>query len=463
MGKLLAGAAKTDITPSQELLDRLSTVNPRSSFRGVYKHIYMRCAAFSDGKDTFFVFGCELGSFPAQRRFREKMQREFGVHPDAVMLGNTHNHQCVNAGDNDESPMPRKGPAPAEPSPMDLLNEELIGFFHDRALEAARAAMAALVPARMGFASGESHINASRDWATPIGGLQNSDYSGYSDRELPVIKVEDLEGRTIALLTNFGVHSNVMYSLRFNGGFPYLSGDLGGEIMEYVENALAGQGICIWTEAAAGDQNPLFTSFLFGCKALPDGSFVKTQQDMQAETALMLLEHMAQVQGLEILTTAKKIRTMTEDFDLRFGRVERQIPGVVNLRTRFGLVFAAGGDESGPVKMEVSREELEALEPMPADPVTFKFHLVLFNGFAFCGVNTEPYSWLGRLIKDTVPAAGAMVFAIDAGHVGYIPDVRKAEKLGFGTLDSHAESPWDTERAFYESFRDLGRRLEQKD
>ena len=56
----------------------------------------------------------------------------------------------------------------------------------------------------------------------------------------------------------------------------------------------------------------------------------------------------------------------------------------------------------------------------------------------------------------------AFKIAIDAGHVGYIPDVRKSEYAGFGTLDSKAQSPWDTERVFYEGFRDLAEKIEKE-
>ena len=58
-------------------------------------------------------------------------------------------------------------------------------------------------------------------------------------------------------------------------------------------------------------------------------------------------------------------------------------------------------------------------------------------------------------LKDVLPYPKAMVFAIDGGHLGYLPDVRKAEYAGFGTLDSHAKTPWDVEKAIYEGFRDL--------
>lgn len=463
MGKLLAGAAKIRLTPPQSILDEMTANDSYTSFKGVYKDVYARCIALSNGTETFLVYSVELGSFPAQRRFRELVQQELGIHPDAVMLGNTHNHQCVNAGDDSEAP-PKSGDqinAPKNPV-LEEINERLIQFFHGRCLQAAKEAIAKMVPAKMGYASGESYINASRDWDTPIGGLQNSDYSGYSDRELVVMKVDSLDGDPIGMVVNFGVHSNMLYIYRFNDEFPLICGDIAGEIMEFVENASAGRYVCAWVEAAAGDQNPLMMGASFGVQANPDGSFTRTQKNLSAESTIVLMEHLAQTQGLEILKTARKITAMTSDFELKHIRCEYPIPGIVNARTYFNLAFKGGDDTSGKTKFEVTPDEYAAMERIPADPLVFKFHLAVLNGLAFCGINTEPYSYLGRIIKDVLPYPKAMVFAIDAGHLGYLPDVRKAEKLGFGTLDSHAETPWDVERAVYEGFRNLARELEKK-
>ena len=39
---------------------------------------------------------------------------------------------------------------------------------------------------------------------------------------------------------------------------------------------------------------------------------------------------------------------------------------------------------------------------------------------------------------------------------------RQIRLAGFGTLDSKAQSPWDTERVFYEGFRDLAEEIEKE-
>lgn len=451
MGKLLAGAAKVRISPPQQWLDEMTELGSYTSFKGIYKDVYVRCIALSDGEKQFLIYSIEMGSFPGQRIFRQRLEQELGIDPNAVMLGNTHNHQMVGASDPAEQPpgMDRKGPR----TKLDDINDRLMDFFHDRAMEAAREAISKQVPAKMGYASGESYINASRDWDTPLGGLQNSDYSGYSDRELVVMKVDTVGGEPIAMLVNFGVHSNMLYVYRFNDEFPYICGDLGGEIMEYVENATAGSYICGWVEAAAGDQNPLFMGALFEAKPDKDGKFHSKVNQLEAKSTIMIMEHLAAVQGLEILKTAEKIGAMSQDFDLKYGRSTVTIPGVVNARTRYHLAFKGGDDVNS--RMTVLPEELRKDTPESSDPLTFQFHLAVLNGLAFCGINTEPYSYLGKIIKDVLPYPKAMVFAIDGGHLGYLPDVRKAEYAGFGTLDSHAKTPWDVEKAIYEGFRDL--------
>lgn len=455
MGKLLAGAAKHKITLPENIMKEMVELGSPSAYTGVYKDVYVRCLVLSDGEKKFFIYSIEAGSFPAQRIFREKLQIEFGVDPDAVMLGNTHNHQGVNASVEGETPPGMSVPT----GRLGEINDWIINYFHTESIEAAREAIAGLMPAKMGYDSGESYINASRDWPTPVGALQNSDYGGYSDRELPVLRVDSQAGGTIALVVNFGVHSNMLYGFRFDGQFSHSCGDLGGEIMEFVENSYAGKTVCLWTEAAAGDQNPLIMAADFGVTANPDGTYTRVQKNYDVKSVIIFMEHLAQVQGLEILKTAKKIQTMTEDFDLHYGHTTRTVPGRVNGRVMFNVGFKNGDDK---MRMEVLPEEYEAAPIIPSDPVEFKLHMAVLNGLAFCGVNTEPYSYLGRIIKDMLPYPKTMIFAIDGGHVGYIPDVRKAEYAGFGTLDNHVQTPWDTEKSFYEGFSELAKRFEKE-
>lgn len=458
MGKLYVGASKVCISPTQDMLDKLAAAGA-TAFKGVHKDVFVRCIALTDGTQKFLIFSIEMGSFPAQRRFRETLCNEFGIHPNAVMLGNTHNHQMLQANDPEENPPGVSLKAKSEQEIQ--MNEWLISFFHGKALDAAAEALHSAVPARMGYTSGTSYINASRDWQTPIGGMQNADYGGYSDRELPIVKFVSEDGKPIASLVNFGVHSNMLFGFRFDGQFPYISGDLGGEIMDFVENAHAQKEICLWVEAAAGDQNPLFTSFMPGVKPDQNGVFQRVQMKPDANTVIMLMEHLAQVQGLEILKAETSILTYSDDFDVKYGRSVRTIPGIVNARTKLNLMFSRGQEDSGRTKIEVMPEEFRVMERTSMGPIAFQFHLAVINGLALCGVNTEPYSYLGRIIKDVLPYQKTMVFAIDAGHTGYMADVRKGEIAGFGTLDCHAESLWDVEKAFYEGFRDLASDLEK--
>ena len=76
------------------------------------------------------------------------------------------------------------------------------------------------------------------------------DQQGEIDPELTVIRFEDLSGKVLAVVSNFGVHPSVALASAL------ASGDISGEAMHILENALGGDAIAFCTTGAAADVDP---------------------------------------------------------------------------------------------------------------------------------------------------------------------------------------------------------------
>jgi hypothetical protein len=304
-------------------------------------------------------------------------------------------------------------------------------------------AIEALRPAKMGVGSGPSYINVSRDWPTPAGTLQGPNLQAYSDKELTVMKVEGLDGKPIAMLLNYAMHGNMLFTLRYNGSFSAVGGDVQGRISRFVENAVGEGCVCGWAIGAAGDQNPIIGT----CDSFPtvdeNGKFSVVRNEYDPKTMMTFMDRLASIQGLDALNISAAITTYTEEFKLRYGTIVKEVPGFEPARR-------------GPGPRQAAEER------KLGEPLKYWFHLMAVNDFGFAGANCEAYSKLGRIVKDVLPYEKSMFFGIeyDTWKNGYIADVRTAEWKGFGAGGSDAADPWETERAFYTGFRDLVKDIE---
>jgi hypothetical protein len=117
-----------------------------------------------------------------------------------------------------------------------------------------RQANANLQPARVGYGTGQFHVNVNRDAIHPETRTwcQGPNPDGPSDKTVAVVKFESLTGEPIAVYVNYAMHANLMFMRNeISVGFP-------GAMSRYIEEVYDENAIAVWTAGAAGDQNPLY-------------------------------------------------------------------------------------------------------------------------------------------------------------------------------------------------------------
>src|SRR5438477_9290745 len=101
---LRAGAARIDITPAQA--SGLKNVWG-NEFKGVHDHIYIRAIVLDNGATSAALIALDTSSTPDTLPLRERMQKEFNIPAQNIMITATHGHNAPVIGSSTGPPARR--------------------------------------------------------------------------------------------------------------------------------------------------------------------------------------------------------------------------------------------------------------------------------------------------------------------------------------------------------------------
>ena len=155
-GKLLAGAAKVEITPTADELP--------AQYLGINDPIFTRAIVLDNGFTRAALVTLDAGSVSTDtwRRVSRAIDSQLGIPADCLILTATHTHSV----------------------PRSLENT-----FADHIVEAVRQASEASTPARMAYGTGLSHINVNRNRFDSVNSQwwEGPNYDGVSDKTVAVL------------------------------------------------------------------------------------------------------------------------------------------------------------------------------------------------------------------------------------------------------------------------------------
>lgn len=219
-----AGAATADITPPTGYPMWGYASRKDRPAEGVRDPLHARALVMKSGESKIAVVSLDLGRAPTRdsvRRIREALKPD-GFAELFLVASHTHHGPVIEL-----DTWPKGG----RPYVRDL---------EDRIVGVIRKADAARKPARYGVASAETRLNRNR---------QSKRADAPVDRELLVLRVEDLSGKPVAHAVNFAAHPTMLPDrlMRFSADFP-------GAMAKHVEAETAAP--CLFLQGAAGDLSP---------------------------------------------------------------------------------------------------------------------------------------------------------------------------------------------------------------
>lgn len=407
-GPLRAGAARAVIDPPAEAHD---------GYAGVHDSLYVRTIVVDNGVHRAALVAIDTVALPGGNDFLDDVAKAARIDREYLYISATHDHNAPR--------LPRDA-RPAEPNAYyDIVFDATVG--------AIREAASRLRPAQVGFAEGKAWVNTNRDEF-----IVNGAHMGYaperaSDKTVAVVVFKDMEGKPIAIYSNYAVHAVTMYRAKTRDGLPEVTGDLPGYTNRYVE-AHFDDVVSVWTSGAAGDQNPLFMA-----------NYNQDHPDVfdTGVSGYAILEVLSRRLGEEIVDLASSTANLSSDVRIWAKRSSISCPA----RER---KFPPEPGEPGGGYMRPAHIEMVDVDT----PKVIPLHLLMLNDIALAGISAELFTEIGMRIKDESVFDRTMLVTVMSPGAGYIPTdeayLITAEKAVGNTLKPGCAGP-----ALVSTFREL--------
>jgi hypothetical protein len=241
-----AGIASVKITPEKPvpLAGYAARVKP---FESVDQDIYAKALALTDAQGNRAVLlTVDLCVLPSDvgRIVRKRIAEKTHIDESAILLNIAHSHSAP-AVSLDANPTPNAAiPAYYEGT------LEYTKWLCDRLVEVADQAVSHMKPAKLSWETGVASFVMNRREFTDKGIILGNNPRGLVDRSVPVLRVDDLEGKPRAVLFGYACHNTTMPSNRLA-----VSGDYEGYAKEYIQQHTPGVEAMFMT-GCGGDANP---------------------------------------------------------------------------------------------------------------------------------------------------------------------------------------------------------------
>jgi neutral ceramidase len=239
------GLARVKVTPERPVL--MSGYAGRTKpFEKVAADLYVKVMVLEDrdGHKGVIVTSDLLG-FPAAvaEPICERIGKKTGLKREQILLNSAHNH----AGPLLSLKVPAKD-APAAGEALRTL--EYTRQLQDKVVEAVARAAERLEPARLSYGGGVAEFVMNRREFTADGIILGVNPRGLADRTVPVLRVEDADGKPRAVLFGAATHNTTLGQDNYQ-----LCGDYAGYAQAYVQEHFPGVQ-AMFMIGCAGDSNP---------------------------------------------------------------------------------------------------------------------------------------------------------------------------------------------------------------
>jgi hypothetical protein len=226
-----------------------------------------------------------------------------------------------------------------------------------------------------------------------------------------------LSGEPIAIYYNYAMHAVI------TGTLDLVSGDAPGAVSRYIESHFNDKAVALWSEGAAGDQNPIFFQQTYDLRKIRVDDFARQGKDISnamppggqgldrsnpevahlMEEQKQMITSMGQIIGEEVLRVVRQAKDGVTDGRILGRATTITCPG--RERTNEGRGGIAGTYKDGP-------------------PVELNLGLLMIDDIAIGAVDGEVYNLIAQRLKAESPYKETMMATLTNGMAmsGYIPD-----------------------------------------
>ncbi|MEP3898709.1 hypothetical protein [Rhodopirellula bahusiensis] len=421
-----AGAFAIDITPKEFPVSSSGSMTHRLA-KQAHDPLHARCLVLNDGQTSIALVTCDSCMIPREIYDSAKQiaSEATGIATDHILCSATHTHTAVSVG----------------PTFQSLVEEDYIPFLVEQIAEGIIQAHSQLEPAQIGWAIGNNprqvfnrrwflrpgvEINDPFDSGTDQVRMNPSENSrsllqpaGPVDPDVPVLAVQAVDGRPIAMWAN--------YSLHYVGGVPAesLSADYFGEFArQFTKMIVANKHeplfVAAMTNGTSGDINNV--NFFEGRTSQPPFEQIRLVANDLAGSAAVAYQR---VQFENWVPLAMR------ETEIELG-VRR--PSANEIARAKQLIAESGPGPWNDRRLIYAGETLDLAEYPPT--VKAKLQAIRIGDLAIVSSPCETFVETGLSIKRSSPFKPTFTIELANGYNGYLP-----------TPEQHALGGYETWRA----------------
>ncbi len=334
-----------------------------------------------------------------------------------------------------------------------LLLASFQSMLEERLLEAAQEAAAALRPARIGAGSGRSRVGVQRrergtDGYTFLGEVPE----GPIDPVVGVVRVDDLDGRPIAILGSYGCHT-----VAVGPNATVASPDFPGPMRRMVEDTMG--GLCLFLQGGGGDIMPCWgmayeqdaqdnkerVGWMLGGEVVRVASTIRTAMRRGDPISMpslngpgLTLRPLVAVSGPTC--TALASRTASVTLDLVELPSEARAAALHAERTRdLALALDGGSDRAIRIARRfVAWADVLVEAVKNGDRTrTIEVQAIRVNDIVFTAIAAEVFSATTVRIRELSPVADTIALGYSNGVIGYLPTADAYPATGWEITDRY--------------------------
>ena len=414
MSDFKAGFARLDITPPLGI-DMAGYFNQRIA-DGIIDNLYASAVAVSDDTNVSVIISLDMLGLQKDKMdtYRKSIADKLSIAFEAVFIGCTHTHT---------------GPV------MDTryFSEDLAynDYLHRKLCDVATLAIADLKPATVSIgrstAPGISFVRRFRmkDGSVKtnagIGNPEILEPVGTPDESVQLVRIQR-ENADEILIVNFQVHPDVIGGSKFSADYPKFVRDTLEKALDNVK--------CIYINGAQGDTNH------HNVRLNPEQA--KNHRGYKHS------EHMGKTIAGAALQTYMKT-TPVKAVPISFGQKDVDIPSNRGDKSQIPdaekiiALHEKGKDSEIPstgIKITVPEAyRIKRLENGP-DSFTLPLTAIRFGDVSLVGIPGEPFTDIGRGVKDNAPYEMTLVSCCANGYEGYFPMQSAYDEGGYEVVSS---------------------------
>jgi len=414
--KLRAGTAKVDITPAvgTELCGHF-----RSNLKsvGIHSNLDAKALLLESGEDIVVLVACDLlgvtSTFVASTR--KRILELTGIDGKNVMISCTHTHSGPGS-------MPLRVVGKSDEAYQNQLEKKIAGAVY--------LASRNMKEASLGLGVGSEDLAASRRIKWPDGSIRfdwldpKIPPKDPIDKELNVVTVKDMDGKTMAVVINFACHPVTMGGEAFN----LISSDFPGVATGLTEKVKGDETLAMFFNGAYADTHPrkdLVPGYDYYSQIKGD-ELTTTLGNILGAAALKISESALTRSQVEIRVCSETVRVPLEklpsekDLKDRIPRDRERLEDLMKAEApRHEWWWLKQGLDWSEYLLELyaNRKKLETYEDL-------EIQAIKVGDTYIVGLPGEVFSHIGLEIKSRAHKLGldkVLVFALANGNPGYIP------------------------------------------